>query len=95
MSRILRPKQKPTNKSILVYAKGPTDKKFTALSSIKTLTYAPTLMYAAIFPYSKLERLKEWCDSVHRFADQHTIQIELRHYKGKAIYKVGYKNPRQ
>ena len=76
-------------KNILVYAKGPNDKKFNALSSIQKMTYAPNLMYACLFPYEKLERLKEWCESVKEICLEHKIQIELRTYKGKAIYKVG------
>ena len=77
------------SKNILVYVKGKKDKKFQALQSLKEFTYAPNLMYAALIPYSKLDRLKEWCDNVKELCLKEGIKIELRHYKGKAIYRVG------
>lgn len=76
-------------KNILVYVKTKEDKKFNALQSLKNFTYAPTLMYAALFPYEKLERLKEWADHFKELCIKNEVKIELRHYKGKAIYKVG------
>ena len=76
-------------KNILVYVKTKDDKKFNALSSLKNFTYAPTLMYASIFPGEKLERLKEWADNFKDLCIKNNVQIELRHYKGKAIYRVG------
>lgn len=76
-------------KNILVYVKTPQDEKFNALSSLKDFTYAPTLMYACSLPFNKLDRLKEWCDGLKPLCEKNNVQIELRHYKGKAIYKVG------
>lgn len=75
-------------KNILVYVKTPQDKKFTALSSLKNFTYAPALMYACLFPYDKLDRLKEWANSFNELCIKNNVSIELRHYKGKAIYRV-------
>ena len=76
-------------KYILVYAKGRKDKKFKALSSLENLTYAFSLMYAIRIPYNKLERIKLWCDKMNDSCIKNGVQIELRHYKGNAIYKVG------
>jgi len=76
-------------KNILVYVKTKADKKFTALSSLKNFTYAPALMYAALIPFGKLDRLKEWCDSFKELCEKNGVKIELRHYKGKALYSVG------
>ena len=76
-------------KNILVYVKTPQDKKFNALSSLERFTYAPTLMHASIFPYHNLEALKNWADSFKSLCLKNNIQIQLRHYKGKEIYKVG------
>lgn len=75
-------------KNIIVYVKTPKDKKFTALASLEKFTYAPTLMYACLIPYNKLDRLKLWADSFKELCIKNNVQIELRHYKGKAIHTV-------
>ena len=77
------------NKNILVYAKNEKMPKFKALQSLENFTFAPTLMYACLIPFNKLEVLKNWCNNIESLCKKNGVQIELRHYKGKAIYKIG------
>lgn len=76
-------------KNILVYAKNEKMKTFRALSSLKYFEFAPNLMYACLLPFSKLDVLKNWCNSIEPLCKKSGVKIELRHYKGKAIYKIG------
>ena len=76
-------------KNILVYANGKDMKKFKALGSLKNLTYAPTLFYAALIPYDKLNRLIEWSNNLEDICQQTGTKIELRLYKGKTLHRVG------
>lgn len=76
-------------KNILVYAKNEKMRTFKALSSLKTFSFAPTLMYATLIPYEKIDHLKKWCDNIEPLCKKSGVKIELRHYKGKAIYSIG------
>jgi len=78
-----------SDKKILVYAKNDKMKTFKALSSLENFSFAPTLMYACLIPFSKLQVLKNWCNNIEPLCKKTGVQIELRHYKGKAIYSIG------
>jgi len=78
-----------TKKPILVYAKNEKMNTFKALSSLERFEFAPTLMYACLIPYEKLEVLKEWCKNIEKLCVKSNVKIELRHYKGKKIYSIG------
>lgn len=45
---------------LIVYIKTPDSKRYEALSKISNFTIAPNLMYAALFPVEKLDRLKKY-----------------------------------
>lgn len=48
------------NTNVIVYVKTKESDRFEALSSIRDFIIAPSLMYAALFPIDKIERLKEY-----------------------------------
>ena len=77
------------NKNIIVYAKNKDMKTFKALASLKDFTFAPTLMYASLLPFDKLDVLKKWCNNIESLCKKNGVKIELRHYKGKSIYSIG------
>jgi len=74
--------------NVMVYIK--TNKKYEALSNIKEFTIAPNLMYASLFPYDKLERLKEWADIYKQlFIDHgHSLQIRSAKDRKKVLYQI-------
>lgn len=76
-------------KPILIYAKNEKMPKFKALQSLENFTFAPTLMYACLIPYEKLEVLKNWCNNIEHLCIERNVKIELRHYKGKKIHSIG------
>lgn len=60
----------------ILYAKGADNKKFQAIGSLKKMTYAPNLLYAALIPESRLERLKEFCN--HIFTMDNSVSLQIR-----------------
>jgi len=69
--------------NVMVYVKGSQSKKFEAVQSLKTLTIAPNLMYAALFPYEKIERLKSWIDENSEIAKKYNIAFQIRSSKDR------------
>lgn len=50
--------------NLIVYVKIKGASKYEALASLKNFTIAPNLMYAALYPFEKLERIKEYLQIV-------------------------------
>ena len=64
--------------NIMVYLRTNPYGKFEALQSIKTFTIAPNLMYAALYPYEKLELVKECLDRYIEPLKQHNYTLQIR-----------------
>lgn len=50
--------------NLIVYVKVKGASKYEALASLKYFTIAKNLMYAALYPFEKLERIKEYLQLV-------------------------------
>lgn len=64
--------------NIMVYLKTNISGKFEAVQSLKTFTIAPNLMYAALFPYEKLERVKEYVNQYEEALISHNYTLQIR-----------------
>ena len=64
--------------NIMVYFKTNISGKFEALQSLKTFTIAPNLMCAALFPYEKLEKVKEYINQYETACKQYNYTIQIR-----------------
>lgn len=64
--------------NIMVYLKTKLSGKFEAVQSLKTFTIAPNLMYAALFPYEKLERVKEFINQYETACKQYNYTLQIR-----------------
>lgn len=76
--------------NIMVYLKTNISGKFEAIQSLKTFTIAPNLMYAALYPYEKLERVKEYINQ-YEDACKHgncTLQIRSSIDRKKVLYQI-------
>lgn len=74
----------------MVYVKSSSSKKYEALQSLKTFTIAPNLMYAALLPYDKLDRLIEWLKSNEEVSINENISFQIRNAKDrkKVIFQI-------
>ena len=50
--------------NLIVYVKIKGASKYEALASLKDFTIAPNLMYAVLYPFEKLEQIKEYLQIV-------------------------------
>lgn len=66
--------------NLIVYVKIKGASKYEALASLKDFTIAPNLMYAALYPFEKLERIKEYLQLV--VSDQE-IKFQIRSAKDR------------
>ena len=64
--------------NIMVYLKTNISGKFEALQSLKTFTIAPNLMHVALFPYEKLEKVKEYINQYETACKQYNYTIQIR-----------------
>jgi len=64
--------------NIMVYLKTNISGKFEAVQSLKTFSIAPNLMYAVLFPYEKLERVKEFINQYEVACKQHNYTLQIR-----------------
>ena len=66
--------------NLIVYVKIKGVSKYEALASLKNFTIAPNLMYAALYPFEKLERIKEYLQTVVTDQD---IKFQVRSAKDR------------
>jgi len=64
--------------NIMVYIKTNVSEKFEAIQSLKTFTIAPNLMYAALFPFEKLETVKEFINQYETACKQYNYTLQIR-----------------
>ena len=64
--------------NIMVYIKTNISGKFEAIQSLKTFTIAPNLMYAALFPYEKLETVKEYINQYETACKKFNYSLQIR-----------------
>lgn len=64
--------------NIMVYLKTNISNKFEALQSLKNFSIAPNLMYAVVFPYEKLERVKEYINQYETACKEHDYTLQIR-----------------
>lgn len=78
------------NSNLIVYMKSELSTKFEAVQSLKTLTIAPNLMHAALFPFEKLDLLKLWFNENKENAKKYGISFQIRSAKDrkKVIYEI-------
>jgi hypothetical protein len=69
--------------NIVVYVKMKDSRIFEALSSVKDFTIAPNLMYAALFPYEKLDTLKEYLEQYLELCTKTQTTFQIRGGKGR------------
>jgi len=69
--------------NLMVYVKSSIAKKYEPLQSLKTFTIAPNLLYAALFPYEKLERLTDWLKSNEENAKKYSLSFQIRSSKDR------------
>lgn len=67
-----------TGTNVLVYVKTKDSAKYEALSSLKDFTVAPNLMYAALYPFEKLERLKEYLGQMAELCTKTQTSFQIR-----------------
>lgn len=66
--------------NLIVYVKIKGASKYEALASLKYFTIAPNLMYAALYPFEKLEQIKEYLQIV---VTDHEIKFQVRSAKDR------------
>lgn len=66
--------------NLIVYVKIKGASKYEALSSLKDFTIAPNLMYAALYPFEKLEQIKEY---LHIVVTDQEIKFQVRSAKDR------------
>jgi len=72
----------------IIYIKNKETKdRYQAISSLKNLTYAPTLMYAALIPIDKKDRIKEWAEHVKKCFPYLSIQLRVA-TKNKVLFEL-------
>lgn len=78
------------NCNLIVYVKSVSSTKFEAVQSLKTLTIAPNLMYATLYPFEKLYLLKLWFDENKDNAKKYGISFQIRSAKDrkKVFYEI-------
>jgi hypothetical protein len=78
------------NCNLMVYIKTENSNKFEAIQSLKDLTIAPNLMYAALYPIEKLELLKSWLNENKENADKYNISFQIRSAKDRktVLYQI-------
>jgi hypothetical protein len=69
--------------NLMVYVKSSIAKKYEPLQSLQTFTIAPNLLYVALFPYEKLERLTEWLKSNEENAKKNSLSFQIRSSKNR------------
>ena len=74
--------------NVLVYVKLKESAKFEALASLKTFEIAPTLMYAALYPVEKLDRLKEYLAIVAEHDTVNTFQIRSAKDRKTVLFQI-------
>ena len=69
--------------NVLVYVKTKDSTKFEALASLRTFDIAPNLMYAALYPFEKLEALKEYLSSMIDLCKKTETTFQVRTAKDR------------
>lgn len=69
--------------NVMVYLKTNISGKFEALSSLKTFTIAPNLMYACLIPYDKLDNLKELLNQYEEPCKKFNYSLQIRSSKDR------------
>lgn len=64
--------------NVMVYLKTNVSEKFEAVQSLKTFAIAPNLMYAVLFPYEKLNTLKEFLNQYETACKQYNYTLQIR-----------------
>jgi len=64
--------------NIMVFLKTDLSEKFEAVQSLKTFTIAPNLMYAVLFPYEKLNTVKEFLNQYETACKQYNYTLQIR-----------------
>jgi len=71
------------NCNLMVYVKLAESKIYEPIQSLKTLTIAPNLMYAALYPFEKLDLLKSWLDSQEENCKKYKVSFQIRSAKDR------------
>lgn len=69
--------------NLMVYVKTRESKSFNPLSSLKDFKFAPTLLYACLIPFEKLETLKEWSNQFTELSIKEGVTIQIRSSKDR------------
>jgi len=69
--------------NLMVYVKSTIAKKYEPVQSLKNLSIAPNLLYAALFPYEKLGLLKEWLKCNEENAKNNNLSFQIRSSKDR------------
>lgn len=64
--------------NVMVYLKTNVSEKFEAVQSLKTFAIALNLMYAVLFPYEKLNTLKEFLNQYETACKQYNYTLQIR-----------------
>ena len=71
------------NCNLMVYVKLAGSKIYEPIQSLRDLTIAPNLMYAALYPIDKLELLKSWLDSQEENCKKYKVSFQIRSAKDR------------
>lgn len=73
--------------NLIVYCKLSGSNKYEPVQSLHNLTIAANLMYAALYPFESLEKLKMWLDTLKEPCLKYGVSFQIRSSKGrKKIY---------
>ena len=74
--------------NVIVYVRTKNSTKYEALASLKDFTIAPNLMYAALYPFEKLERVKEYLRFVAMDDPDNSFQIRSAKDRKTVLFQL-------
>lgn len=72
--------------NLIVYVKTKDSKRYEALASLKTFSIAPNLMYAALYPFEKLDALKGYLSQMLELCQKTNTSFQIRSGNRKTIF---------